>query len=854
MTETPPPPPPSPADQTHQLQPQAPPSRRKARLLLLLVALFLGVPAGFLFAHAVRVPAVKTLVDYQPAIITRIYDRNGTPFAEYSIQRRIVVPKSQMSVNLVNAIVATEDADFYRHGGVDPKAILRAVIKDAIARKKVQGASTLTQQLAKQVFLTPEKSFRRKVNEIFLAVQIEKDFTKDQIFELYANQVYLGHGAYGVEAASRLYFGKHAKDLTIPEAAVIAGMIRSPMFYSPITHPERAKGRRDNTVLRRMREEHFITPEQYQQALNTPLVLGTYKEEAPRVGAYFAEEIRQYIEHSEKFGAENLYRSGLKVYSTLDLRIQVAAEAALQRGLRAFDKRRGFRKPTRNLVAEGIDPATYRDPSWSNEPYVAERLYPAVVMDVTKSALTVRVHRDELKLEPAAWAWTKKPSLVGVLKRGDLVHVLQHEDEKTKQKAWKLDQLPQVQGAVVALDVKTGEIRALVGGYDFASSKFNRAVQSRRQTGSSFKPLVYGAAFEKGLTPADTLFDAPIAIPVGDQIYAPKNYYGKYAGIVTIQRALELSINVPAVKTYMMTGGDRVVDFARRCGITADLPKYPSLSLGAAGVSPVEMTGVYNTFVNNGVFAKPRYIRKISDQTERVLEEQLAELSEATSPQVAYELAYMLKGVVDRGTAYSAHTLMKPIAGKTGTTNGYTDAWFIGFSPEYTVGVWVGYDDPSRSLGGGATGAEVALPIWIDIYKQLEAQKLRTPREDFEAPPGVVVVPMDLYSGRRGVGPCSRVVMNAFVAGQEPDKDCSGGSVAVSKLPYYLQRPFYQAKESEPTQPANDTSAQSGEGAESPAPNVEPSKPSTPAPAEPAAPAPAAPAPAPAPVTSTSGR
>jgi penicillin-binding protein 1A len=803
----------------HQLVPQAPPSRGRSRLLLLLFAGALGIPAGFGFAHAVRMPQVKKLADYQPAIITRIYDRNGVPFAEYSIQKRIVVPKRDMAPVFVNAVIATEDSEFYRHGGVDPKAILRALIKDIIERRTAQGASTLTQQLAKQVFLTPEKTIRRKVNEAFLAVQIEKDFTKDQIFELYANQVYLGHGAYGVEAGSRLYFGKHAKELSLPEAAVLAALIRSPMYYSPITHPDRAKMRRDY-VLGRMLKEKFISPEQYRQGVSAPVTLGTYKEESPRIGAYFAEEIRQYIEKNEQFGAEELYRSGLKVHSTLDLKIQQIAESALQRGLRRFDKRRGFRRPTRNLVAEGLDPETWRDPSWSNEPYVRERLYPAVVLDVTADRLTVRLHRDRIELEPAAWGWTKKKTMEGILKRGDVVHVLQQEDPKTKAVSWRFDQMPLVQGAVVVIDVKTGEVRALAGGYDFQMSKFNRAVQSRRQTGSSFKPFVYGAAFETGLTPADTLFDAPVAIPVGNQIYAPKNYYGKYTGIVTIQRALELSINVPAVKTYMMTGGDRVVDFARRCGITADLPKYPSLSLGAAGVSPLEMTAAYNVFANSGVYIRPRYIRRISDQSDRVLEEKLPELSEATSPQVAYELAYMMKGVIDRGTAYAAHTLADPLAGKTGTTNGYTDAWFIGFSPEYTVGVWNGYDDPSKSLGGGATGADVPLPIWIDIFKQFEEQKLRAAKPDFDVPPGVVVVPMDLYSGRRGTGPCSRVVMNAFVAGQEPDKDCSGASVQVSKLPYYLQRPYYTPKEAEPTQAANDASAQAGESAESPAPDA----------------------------------
>ena len=785
------------------------------------VALVLGIPAGFVFAHAVRQPIVKSLEEYQPAIITRIYDRNGIPFAEYSIQKRIIVTKSQMSPSLVNAIIATEDADFYKHGGINPKAIVRAVVKDIIERRSAQGASTITQQLAKMVFLTPEKTLRRKINEALLAVQIEKDFTKDQIFELYANQVYLGHGAYGVESASRLYFGKHAKDLTIAEAAVIAAIIRSPMFYSPINHADHALSRRNNIVLRRMLEEKFIDKQKYRQALDTPIVLGTFREEAPRVGAYFTEEIRQHIEHDEKFGVEDLYKRGLKVYSTLDLRMQQAVEASLQRGLRAFDKRRGFRRPTRNLIAEGLDPDAYRDPSWSNEPYAIEKLYPAVVTGVTKENISVRVNRDELVLPAAAWAWTKRKTLEDVLKRGDIVSVLQQEDAKTKQKKWMLDQMPQVQGAIVVLDVKSGEIRALAGGYDFQISKFNRAVQSRRQTGSSFKPFVYAAAFEKGLTPADTLFDAPVAIPVGNQIYAPKNYYGKYAGIVTIQRALELSINIPAVKTYMIAGGDAVVDFCRRAGITSDLPKYPSLALGAAGIAPIEMTAAYNVFVNNGVYVKPHYIRKIVDQTERLLDEPPVELSEATTPQIAYEVAYMLKGTIDRGTAYTAHTLPDPLAGKTGTTNGYTDAWFIGFSPEYTVGVWVGYDDPSRSLGGGATGAEVALPIWIDVVKQFDALKLRTPREDFEAPSGVVVVPMDLKSGRRGSGPCERVVMQAFVAGQEPDHDCGGGSVEVAKLPYYLQRPFYQPKEAEPTQVANDASAQSGEGAESPAPEVE---------------------------------
>jgi penicillin-binding protein 1A len=839
----------------HLLTPSAPRRRGQWWLLILLVVIILGIPAGFVLARAISVPVVSSLQNYQPAIITRIYDRNGIPFAEYAIQKRIVVQKKDISPHLVDAILATEDADFYHHGGVNPKAIARAILKDVIARKPVEGASTLTQQLAKQVFLTPEKSFRRKVNEAFLAVDIEKNFTKDQIFELYANQIYLGHGAYGVEAASRLYFGKHAKDLTVPEAAMIAGLIRSPMPYSPISHPQAALARR-NHVLHRLLEEKYIKPAQYEQDVHSPITLGTYKEEAPRIGAYFSEEIRQSIERRPEYGVENLYKSGLKVYSTLDLRIQQAAELALQRGLRAWDHRRGFHKPTRNLVAEGIDPATYKDTSWSNEPYVLDKLYPAVVMGVDASGIKARLANDQLTLPPSSFLWTGRRTMTDLVRLGDMIYVRLDVDAKTHSRRWMLDQLPQVQGAVVILDVKTGEVRALVGGYDFQISKFNRAIQSRRQTGSSFKPFVYGAAFEKGLTPADTLFDAPVAIPVGNQIYSPQNYHGRYAGIVTIQRALELSINVPAVKTWMMVGADRVIDFVRRCGITADVPRYPSSALGSAGIAPIEMTAAYNVFVNQGVLVKPRMVRKITDQTDRVLEEPAAELSEATQPQIAFEIAQMLRGTIDRGTGFEAHTLPPPLAGKTGTTNAYTDAWFMGFSPEYTVGVWTGYDDPSKSLGGGATGAAVALPIWIDIFKQLDAMKLRTTRPGFDQPQGIVTVPMDLQTGRRGIGPCSRVVMEAFISGQEPDKDCNGASVQVSKLPYYLQRQFYQPKELEPTQPANDVAAQAGEGAESPAPDVdepEGAKPATAAPPAMSPPTPPKPAPSP-PTTNTSGR
>lgn len=755
------------------------PRRNRSRLILLFLALVLGIPGGFLFARIIRTPLFESLDTYSPGIITRLYTHDRKILAEYAIQRRIIIPKSEMAPALINAIIATEDASFYQHGGIDPKGIFRAARANLIARSKVEGASTITQQLAKQLFLTPEKSWSRKINEMFLAIEIEKNLTKDQIFEMYANQNYFWHGAYGVEAASRLYFGKNAKDLTIPEAAVLAAIGRRPEYYSPINHPDHALRRR-NHVLRRMLEEKYISQAEYESAVKTPIVLGTWKEEAPMVGAYFSEQVRQYLEM--KFGTEDLYRNGLVVWTTLDLEIQKAAESALERGLHRFDRRRGFRKPARNVVDEGIEPAEYKDPAWGKTIEDGEML-PAVVLAVDARQVQVRVADETISLGPQSYAWTRKKDMRASLKRGDLIHVRRTNDPKSKKISWTLDQRPQVQGALVVLDVKTGEVRAMVGGYEFDASKFNRAVQSVRQTGSAFKPFVYGAAFEKGMTPADTVIDAPFTMQVGTTPYSPRNYDGTYSGLVTIQRALELSINVPAVKTSNMVGVQNVIDFTRRLGVTAEMEPYPSLALGAAGISPLEMTAAYNVFPNQGVYVKPRLIRTITDATDKVLEEHYAELSEATSAQTAYVMSWVMQGTVDRGTAYAAHTLPGAIAGKTGTTNGFTDSWFVGFSPRYSIGVWVGYDDPSRSLGGGSTGAAVALPIWMDLYEQMVDLKLvGEESKEFPMPPGMVVVPMELASGRRGVGPCGRVVQQAFISGTEPDRTCGGEIVGVSNM------------------------------------------------------------------------
>ncbi len=786
---------------------------------MLLVAIALGVPGGFLFARVIRLPLVETLHTYRPSVITKVYDRNGRVFNEYSIQRRIVLAKEQISPHLIHAIIATEDANFYKHGGIDPRAIARAGIKDLIARRKVEGASTLTQQVAKQVFLTSEKSWKRKINEAFLAIEIEKNFTKDQIFELYANQMNLGHGAWGVEAASRMYFGKHAKDLTLPEAATIAGMIRRPMAYSPINRPQNAVTRR-NHVLRRMLETGYISRLEYQHALAAPLTLGTYKEEAPEVGAYFSEEVRKYIENHPRLTLDDLYKNGIEVYTTLDVEMQAIAETVMRKGLRRLDRIRGFRKPERNILDEGIDLAEYDDPAWQGDELRPEEAYPALVIDVDETRIAARIGDRQIEIGPRGWQWTRRRDMREGLRRGDVILARFETDPANGATTWFLDQMPRIQGAMVVLDVGTGEVRAMIGGYDFNASKFNRAVQSLRQTGSAFKPFVYGAAFENGFTPADTLFDEPVAIPVGTDIYSPRNYGGQYTGIVTIQRALELSINVPAVKTYTMVGGPKVIDFTRRCGITSPLEPYPSLALGAAGVSPMEMTAAFAAFANGGIWAKPRLVRRITDATQKVLEENYPEYREATSAQTAYLLTHVMTGVVRRGTGYKAHVIPGPVAGKTGTTNGYTDAWFVGYTPELAVGIWIGYDDPSKSLGGGSTGGDIALPLWVELFQKIDEKKLRgEPKEEFARPANVVLVPMDLKTGRRGEGPCGRVIIEAFVAGTEPTRDC-GGADKVANMPFFMQRPFYEPKESEPSTPANDASAQPGEGGEAPSPEA----------------------------------
>jgi len=767
--------------------------RRVAALVVLLLPVALtaglGVGAGYALSNAIRVPRVAELATYRPNIVTELTGTDGTVLARFAIEKRVLVDRKEIPDVMVKALLAAEDARFYDHSGIDVIRIGGALLKDLSRGRMAQGASTITQQLARSVFLTPEKTVARKINEAFLTVEIERQFSKDQILTLYLNKIPFGHGVYGVEAASQFYFGHPAKQLTLPEAALLAGIIQRPADYSPLRNAVAAKRRRD-FVLRRMAEEGYIDLAARVSASETPVSVSRAAKEAV-VGPYFCEDVRQYLE--KEYGETKLYRQGLKVETTLDPRVQAAADEALRWGLRRVDRRAGFRKP-RNLVAEGINPDTYRDPSWDDP---APDIATAVVLEVTKAGAEVRIGDRRLALPASAMKWTRLESPSKILRRGDVVQIETSKDEAGKADTF-LSQEPQVEGAVVVLENATGAVRAMTGGYDFGHSKFNRAVQALRQVGSAFKPIVYLTAIESGFTPADTVLDAPVSIVVdpSQEPWQPKNYYNKYVGIVTYQHALEHSINVPAVRVDLLVGTPKVVETAKRLGIRQTLLAYPSLALGSFEVTPMEMTSAYAAFANGGLVYKPRLVERIRSFDGQTLEQNLPEAAEATTPQAAYVLLGMLRGVTQRGTGAAAARLNLNLAGKTGTTNDYTDAWFVGMTPKHTVAVWVGHDT-KKTLGPKSAGAEVALPIWIRVVERMKELGLAKETDDFETPSNIVFVPVDEATGYRATPGCSHVVLMPFLNGTQPTELCGDRPHAVTNLPQYLQRAVYQPKRGE---------------------------------------------------------
>jgi len=641
-------------------------------MLGLTLAILLGSGLGFMLALTREMPQIESLEAFQPAAITRIYSADKELLSELFTEKRQPVPLDIMPWHLTKAILATEDAKFYEHPGVDVQGIMRAIIRNVMAGDYVEGASTITQQLAKTLFLTPRKTILRKLKEAFLAFQIERRYTKDEILELYLNQIYFGSGAYGVEAAAKIFFGKTVADLTLEESALIAGMPKSPSRYSPLVNKPLAKKRR-NIVLHQMAANQVISQARLDSAKAAPVRLAPRKERRPKA-PYFVAHITRLLER--ELGETALYKQGLSIYTTLDYTMQKAAERAVHKGVR-------------NLA------------------------------------------------------------------------------ERMKRRGLPDDRL---QAALVCLDVNRGEILALVGGRDYDQSPFNRATMALRQPGSAFKPLVYALAIEKGFSQNDMLWDAPVAYKSGvkNQDWAPSNFSQKYMGEITFRKALALSKNIPAVRLLNRLGPVTAVDFAHKMGITSPLAPDLSLVLGTSEVTLLELTAAYATFPRGGIWIKPYGVTEVLDRQEQNVWRQTPVKQAVMSSEGAAVVTDMLVAVIQEGTGRKALSLDRPLAGKTGTTDQFRDALFVGFSPAIALGVWVGLDD-HKTMGKNETGARAALPIWIDFIEQLLTD---LPYENFDLPEGVVQVRMDADSGLLASPNCPRAVTAVFRKGNEPMTYC----------------------------------------------------------------------------------
>jgi penicillin-binding protein 1A len=693
--------------------------------LLALVAALVGSTVGLVLVYTTDLPQVEALEAYRPSSITELYDDHGRVIGSFALQRRVVAAYDDFPPVLREALVSIEDKDFYRHSGINVFRILGAAYRDLESGGKVQGASTLTMQLARNLFLSPDRSFHRKVQESMLAIQIERRFTKPQIFTLYANQIFLGHGVYGFEAASEYYFSKPAKQLTLDEAAMLAGLPKGPGVYSPINHPERAQKRR-NLVINAMLEDGKITAAQAADARSAPLLLHL-AHDPNSLAPNFVEEIRRYLE--AKYGADQVHEGGLKVYTSLDVDLQKAANQAVLDGLAAYERRHGWKGRLENVLGEQPVLDKYSHPDWDDEPAVNAYIH-ALVISSAPGVATLKFGRYTASLAQPDAAWTQQ-KLQDVLNPGDICYVKILSLVPSGAAKVSLEQDSGAEGALVAIDNATGGIEALVGGRDFNESKFDRATQALRQVGSSFKPYVYTTVIDQGASPDDTILDEPVTFDTASGPYTPHNYDEKFEGIITLRRALAQSRNIPALKLASKVGIKTVIEYAARFGITAKIPPYLPVALGSAEITLMEQTSAYSVFPNDGVRVTPRYIAKVTDYDGRVLEENFPDVRDVTSARTARILTSMLREVVLHGTGVAAAKLPFPVAGKTGTTNDFTDAWFVGFSPTTTCGVWVGFDE-KKSLGAKETGAHAALPIWMNFMSVAMAGK---DAGDFQPPP-----------------------------------------------------------------------------------------------------------------------
>ena len=755
---------------------------------------------SFLTLFALRVP--KT--------ITKVMDQKGNVIGIFAEEHRVVIPYGDIPRAFVNALVATEDTDFWEHSGVSAWGIARSGWNfiSTFGRRR-EGASTLTMQLIRTVTAKRQKRLDRKLKEIILARKLEKAYSKKQILEMYANEVYFGGGRYGIEAAAEFYFGKTAPQLNVEECALLAGLVQNPNWYNPYNPDPKARAAakaRRNHVLIRMVKVDFLKASEASLLIERPIRLARENAHEEAIAPYVVEEVRKYL--YEKYGREQVLNGGLEVTTTVDSYWQEAANDAVRAGLKAVDRRRGFRKEAVQFVS---DPETTQLNGWKRFFEEGDSVR-GVILGWKGGKAQVRMGRTELSVPESAFAWAGK-DVQKLLPRGAApLFTIKSADDGTP-RTLELDQDPSVEGALLAVDPMSGEIRAMVGGYDFNRSKFNRAIQAQRQVGSTMKAFVYGAAFTAGKTPATMVQDVPTRfldtvdyltvthpdgtsdfkpLRPGVKPYEPKNYERDFWGPIPIWEALRDSRNVPAVRTLEETGVLNVIDFARKCGITGNIPPYPSMALGSGDFTLREMVRGYATIANGGLQSPvPFFIKKVADRNGKVLESHGGAATEQVlDPKSTFELIQCLEGVATSGTGARARAEIDwPIAGKTGTTDDHTDAWFLGFSTRVVCGVWVGLDE-KKTIFKGADGAKVALPIWIDFMK---AALPTTEREEFKVPDGMEWADIDRYTGLLATSATAdRVLHLAFKPGTVPKAGSDAEAIRLVK----------EARDKAPSQPA----------------------------------------------------
>lgn len=790
-----------------------------AAIAVILLLVFIG----YFIYISISLPKVDRLADYKPPIVSQVFGDDGSLVGEFYLERRKVIEVNKIPRRLIQAFVAAEDSNFYQHKGLDYLGILRAMFKNVIHLRKKEGASTITQQVAKSMLLTPEKKFSRKLKEAILATRMEKKLSKDEILYIYLNQIYMGAGSYGVQLAAETYFSKNVEQLNLAEMAMLAGLPKAPNSYSPLKHMDKAK-ERQGYVLERMVKEGYITQAEADHAKTTPIVIRSLKKVNNEQSAYFLEQIRIQLE--EKYGEELLYKDGLNIYTTMNAEMQKAAFDAVFNGLKALDKRQGFRGPLKFLtesevdgyckkIEDGIDYAALRQGS----------TYHGVVtaVDATKGDATVRVGDRFGTLPKKNMTWAGKltlqnsygrlPEKVKGLSLGSLVEVqIITSDVEKKGAVFALDQTPEAQAALYAMDPRTGGVKAMVGGYDFKKSQFNRATQAKRNPGSAFKPIIYGAALEKGMTAASIIDDSPVEYDSGmAKPWKPKNYDNIYRGNVTMREALTNSINIVSVKILESIGVGPAVEFAKKLGITSTIEPNLALALGASSVTPQELTAAYGVYASGGYRVTPYFITRVADRDGKILEEiptpslqpftnattavkiTLTGSSEETgqapaaavmpalpvtpvsvsalpppvqvvSPEVSYIITNLMQSVVNSGTGQRAKAVGRPVAGKTGTTNDMKDAWFVGFIPQLVTGVWVGFDQ-ERSLGAGGSGGQAAAPIWTEFMQRAVAG---IPVQNFTPPANVTFANINPRTGRLAREGSEGSLQECFITGTEP--------------------------------------------------------------------------------------